>query len=566
MKRYYGVDIEEQRDKLLKSTAAKNLIDEVIKVADEAVTSEYNALKISDYMLYIETGNRKTFEREYFRRRNNCSFLSMAYWLTENEKYKKSLVDLIFHICDEYTWCLPAHVYLENNPKPEFAIGAIDLFQAETARLMTDIAVMLGNKLPYYVNDRIEFEIRRRIIEPLMTRDFGWHHKDCTNNWAAVCAGGCTIAVMNFANDEERAKILPVLDSAMENFLRGFNNDGCCLEGYTYWRFGFGYYVLYAMAVLDYTEGRVNMLSGEKVKNIALFPQRVRMGQAKVVSFSDGGNDFVFNPGMFCLFRKLFGEEAVYPPLKLAVLRLNVTSVKELLWFDTEYKEDEQKFLTTFFDESEWYVKQTGEYSFAAKGGHNDEPHNHNDIGSFMIVAKDDSIPLTDLGCALYRKETFNPEYRYTFLNNGSQGHSVPVINGKYQESGKNFCAKNVKSGETFFEVDIEGAYEPGLVKRINRRFEFSNEDIVLCDSFEYSDKTEKIIDRFVSTTMPEIIGGCVDLKTAKIFFDKERYTVNVSEDSYRNHADTEDISVYLIDFTGTREKETEFLFNISIV
>ena len=91
MKRYYGVDIEEQRDKLLKSTAAKNLIDEVIKVADEAVTGEYNALKISDYMLYIETGNRKTFEREYFRRRNNCSFLSMAYWLTENEKYKKSL-------------------------------------------------------------------------------------------------------------------------------------------------------------------------------------------------------------------------------------------------------------------------------------------------------------------------------------------------------------------------------------------------------------------------------------------------------------------------------------------
>ena len=53
------------------------------------------------------------------------------------------------------------------------------------------------------------------------------------------------------------------------------------------------------------------------------------------ISFSDGGNDFVFNPGMFCLFRKLFGEEAVYPPLKLAVLRLNVTSVKELLWFDT---------------------------------------------------------------------------------------------------------------------------------------------------------------------------------------------------------------------------------------
>lgn len=60
-----------------------------------------------------------------------------AYWLTQDEKYLEPLIDYIMYICDEFSWCLPAHVkYPEVSAKE--AIEHIDLFQAETARLLAE--------------------------------------------------------------------------------------------------------------------------------------------------------------------------------------------------------------------------------------------------------------------------------------------------------------------------------------------------------------------------------------------------------------------------------------------
>ena len=56
-----------------------------------------------------------------------------------------------------------------------------------------------------------------------------------------------------------------------------------------------------------------------------------------------------------------------------------------------------------------------------------------------------------------------------------------------------------------------------------------------------------------------------MDLKTAQILFDKEKYTVSFKEDTMRNHANTEDVPVYLVDFEPVNEKETEFSFEIII-
>lgn len=565
MEYYYGVNIKEQKKRLLKSSVAKPLIEDIIKKADAALSCQYRALKMSEYMMFIETGDRKVFEDEYFKRRNDCSYISIAYWLTEDEKYRKALIDLIFYICDEYTWCLPAHAGLQDNPTADSVVGMLDLFQAETARLLTDIDVIAGDKLPYYVNDRIEYEIRRRIINHIEPDKYIWQNKECTHNWAAVCAGGIGVALLHYATDKEKEKILPLLDDAMERFLRGYNDDGCCLEGYSYWNYGFGYYLLYAMAVLDYSDGKINMLNNEKVKQIALYPQRIRMGKTKTVSFSDGGNDFVFSPGVVCLLRKFYGDEVLYPPLELGTLIGNVYSVKELLWLDTEYKEDESGFLTTFFKDSQWYVKQGMKYSFAAKGGYNLEPHNHNDVGSFMIVTNNDDIPLADLGAAIYRKETFDPNLRYSLLNNSSRGHSVPIVNGEYQLAGNSFRAENVKAGEDFFETDIEGAYESGIVKRIKRRFTLKETSIVLCDMVEYSDRTQSITERFVSWTKPHLCDGYVDLKTARIVFDKEKYNVSISNDCYQNHKNAEEVDVFFIDFKAVNPREERFEYTIEL-
>lgn len=568
MTKHYGVDVEKQREKLLKSEVAKGLISNIINLADSVLDREYPALKMSDYMLCFETGDRTVYEKACKERLNNCSYIWIAYWLTEDEKYKKPLCDLIFHICDEYTWCLPAHAHLiDENPPSSIAIETVDLFQAETVFMLVDIAIMIGDKLPHYVTDRIKYEVRRRVVVPLTKYTFPWMEEWCVTNWAAVCASGSLLAVLKYATEDEKTKILPVLEKCVEHFLSGYKDDGCCMEGYTYWKFGYGHFILYAALIYDYSNGKINYFDIPKVKEISLYLQRVRMGKDSFVTFSDSDLTFEFEPGLICFLKKMYGSEFKCPDLKyMSSSGLAMTySVTNLLWFDTDYEADEDEYKTVFFKESQWYVNRGKNYSFAAKGGHNNEQHNHNDVGSFMIVAKDESDPLTDLGRALYVNGTFDDKIRYTLINNGSQGHSLPIINGETQKPGAEYGAKNVVAGDHFFEVDIEGAYEKGLINRIHRRFDLKEDCIEMCDTFEYSSLTKEIKERLVTRIKPEIIGNVVDLKSAQIIYDKESYDISVTKDKYRNRADTMDMAVYLIDFVPRKSGNKEFKILIEL-
>ena len=156
MGKCYGVDIEKQRVALQKSDVARKIYLPIIEKADAALEKIYPALKMSDYMMYEETGDRAVFEKGYFERRNDCSYILVAYWLTEDEKYRKPLIDLICMMCDEFTWCLPAHIHTD--PLPEGYLsssGVVDLFAAETARLLADICEVVGDKLPNFIHERI---------------------------------------------------------------------------------------------------------------------------------------------------------------------------------------------------------------------------------------------------------------------------------------------------------------------------------------------------------------------------------------------------------------------------
>ena len=565
MRKCDGVDIEKKREAILNSDVARRVYFPIIEKAEATLAKTYPALKMTEYLMFEETGDRAVFEKGYFERRNDCSYILVAYWLTEDEKYRKPLIDLICMMCDEFTWCLPAHIHTD--PLPEGYLsssGVVDLFAAETARLLADICDVVGDKLPDFIHERIAYEIDRRITKPLLKWKFWWQR--CTHNWAAVCASGSARAVIKFAKDDEIKALIPMFETCMEHFLSGYKDDGCCLEGFAYWRYGFGYFVIYADLMLEYTSGRVNYFENEKVRNIAMFPQRIRMGKGKTVCFSDGVNDFTIGSGIICYLRKQYGDAVQYPSIEYLGHKGNVFSINELLWFDAEYKEDELSDSTEIFEGAQWYITRRKNYSFAAKGGHNYEPHNHNDVGSFMIVASDDTVPLADIGAEKYRKETLTLDTRYNLLNHASWGHSVPIINGDgYQMYGKEYSANNVEFGDRRFALDIEGAYEHGIVSRIHREFLLEENRVCLCDTFEFSDRTEFVTERFVSFTKPKVSNGVVDVGSAKILFDDGLYQVSYSADSYTHHTSKEDVTVYLIDFIGVDRTEKRFEFKIEV-
>ena len=100
-------------------------------------------------------------------------------------------------------------------------------------------------------------------------------------------------------------------------------------------------------------------------------------------------------------------------------------------------------------------------FYLAAKGGHNDESHNHNDVGNF-IVYYDGRPVLIDAGAQTYTRKTFSSR-RYELWNNQSAYHNVPTINGVLQQDGAPFAAKNVRykanEKQVRFSLDIADAY-----------------------------------------------------------------------------------------------------------
>lgn len=558
---YNAIQIEQKRVKLLKSVALKGVIADIISQADSAIKEISPAFKMSDYLLFYKTGNRLKFETGYFERRNKCFCILTAFWLTQDEKYLEPLIDYITYICDEFTWCLPAHCDFLKKSSEE-AIETVDLFQSETARLFSEIVIFTGDKLPMYVLDRMKYEINRRIFSSFRKgATYFWEERRM--NWATVCGAGCFLAALCFADEEEKATFAKRFQLCLDKYLEGIGDDGCCIEGNTYWNYGFFNFVVLADALRQYSNGNIDYFKKAKVHTTALFPQKIRISASKVASFSDALEDAGCSVGLLSFLKSMYSDVKL-PGIEDSKKPGRMNSLLEIFWIEETDYDDIIEYTTNIFDDAQWYVRTNENYGFAAKGGYNQEPHNHNDIGSFMIAFSDEVV-LSDLGRGEYSEGTFNPEKRYTFLQNSSRGHSVPIINGEYQQFGKAFCAKNVKSTQNTFELDIEGAYSEGIIEKINRKFVLMEDKVILQDIFKPSPETKTIKERFISKIAPELCLGYVDLKYAKIFYDEKKYVASVGTETYIDRDGHTVITVYLIDFTSKNKNETEFLFEISM-
>ena len=130
-------------------------------------------------------------------------------------------------------------------------------------------------------------------------------------------------------------------------------------------------------------------------------------------------------------------------------------------------------------------------WEFAAKGGHNDEHHNHNDCGSY-ILNFNGRPAIVEIGAPEYVRGFFDNEKRYTFLAARSLGHSVPLVNGVEQGTGLEFAAGVVgcemKPERAEFTVDLTKCYPAeACCRRLIRTFTFAKSQglIRIVDDYE---------------------------------------------------------------------------------
>jgi hypothetical protein len=130
-------------------------------------------------------------------------------------------------------------------------------------------------------------------------------------------------------------------------------------------------------------------------------------------------------------------------------------------------------------------------WEFAAKAGNNDEHHNHNDCGSFLLNLNGHPA-LIEIGPPQYVRGYFGTDQRYTFLAARSLGHSVPFVNGWEQAAGSQYAATvmacEIQADSVRFVMDLARCYprESGC-RKLLRTFRLDKRagTLLIADDFE---------------------------------------------------------------------------------
>lgn len=542
-------------------------------------------LTYSLFSLYSRQGSRLEYERAYFEKRRRLNTFGILSLLEpECERYEAALLDAIWSICSELTWCLPAHV-----GEGESVKTAIDLFSAETGFTLAELRLLLGDRLPPMLRAVVAELVDERLFKPFLENGpYSW--EEAEHNWSAVCAGSIGSAALLLLDEEKHherlARILEKTQCSMSFYLRGFGDDGACLEGLGYWNYGFGYFVYYADLLLGRSGGKLDWFGEDKVRRIAGFQQKCFLGGNAVVNFSDALPYAGVQMGLSRYLAAKY-EEVQSPPFSLRTDYREdhcsrwAPALRNLLWRSRAEDSADWGSSDDMLEDAGWMisrmVSETGTFGFAAKGGHNDEPHNHNDLGQF-VLAGGGTFFLSDLGCGEYTKDYFG-EARYAYDCNGSQGHSVPVIDGGFQAAGRSKTAtvleRAIRHTGNRLAVELSAAYDCEGLESFTRAWEWRKSalpELEMRDVYRFAIAPQRLTERFVSLIKPAeskaegvllLLDGALGLE---FHYDDERLRPEVNEMTYRNHFG-QDAVWYALDFHVTKPEaymELSFLFKFT--
>jgi hypothetical protein len=459
-------------------------LDPLITRADAEATEPLPALTDELYADFFKTGDRLPFERPYFERRRRLGRAALAVLLGDDSTRGRLLPSFLRkfgEIMDEESWSLPAHVWTEPTGKNPWMI---DLFAAETANNFADLLVVFASVIPADLAQRIKTRLHVQIFENYVTPRAAFSWLTITNNWNAVCHQGVLGAALAIEDDHALvARMLSLAATRLPVFLGGYGSDGSTSEGPGYWSYGFGWFAELNAQLEHRTHGQLSVFEGDaKVTAIARFAPLMTLSQEHMVNFSDGGRTGRLSPSLLTYL----GQRLSDPDLTAQGAWLYRTQTETGLNFDDLRRDffnltrlalrtpaagvlatiTEPVQADAFFPDYGAIVARGTDahghlWEFAAKGGHNDEHHNHNDCGSFLLNI-DGAPALIEIGAPEYTRAFFSDK-RYDFLAARSLGHSVPFISGCEQSAGRAFAAPVLKTDiggdRVEFSVDLTKCY-----------------------------------------------------------------------------------------------------------
>ena len=427
---------------------------------------------------FAETGRRLPYEDQYFARRRHLAAVAIA---GETE----ALDRVLDAICRERSWALPAH-WGQGDPRT-----CVDLFACETAQALAEIIGMRGGLA---AAGAVRSEVFSRVLEPLFDSPEPLWWEERVSNWTAVCAGAAGMAALALGVDLEavRGRVIP----ALQSYLSSFGPDGGCVEGIDYWVYGFGYFTYFAEAWREATGE--DLLAGTEA--IASFPARVQLYPRSFATFGDARSDAVLPPGLMARLADRLGVRLPaieHTPSFADDYCARWAHLSRSLQWGRELPGRIEPGRTLLPDVG-WFVERRRiglrMWALAVKGGYNAEPHNHIDLGSFIIAADGEQL-LCDPGAGEYTAAYFADE-RYEQTHPSAAWHSVPTVEGAVQQLGDDSRAELVDTGEGV-DAYIDAYGDAALL----RRFTWDEEGISLWDA------GPEVVESFVSRIRPELDG-----------------------------------------------------------
>ena len=551
----------------------------LISKAEQYIGYDWPVGKASVFLDYVQDGNRTRYHSLQAARRYALIALVVGELIEGEGRFVNDIVDGIWAISEESFWGVPAHLNLQKRGVglPDVNDPVVDLFAAQTAQILAWTSYLLADQLDAVhpmIRERIYVEIDRRMFRVIESRpNYRWigatrKIDDPTlsyarrsflerrpNNWNPWIGSNLLTCILLLEKDaRRRAEFVHQVLGYLGNYLEPFPADGGSDEGTGYW----GHAAASTFDSLDLvtraTQNRFRELGDPLIRNMGEFIAKAYIGNGYYINFADASPRSHHSPVLIYRFGKAVDSQIMMSmaaylaedsgladavPRDRSLLRVlaELFYSKEVIGAEARAPLDEHHWLPDIqVMTSRDDAGTTDGLYLAAKAGHNEESHNHNDVGSFMVF-RDGHPAIVDVGSTTYTRNYGNEWVRESAYHN-----LLPIIDEQGQKKGRKYAARDVQFSTTgdavVFSQDFADAYgvETGL-RSWHRTFRHDKGgSISISDSFEFDELPDSVVLPLILNSVPDLSqAGQVLLTTGKaaglaVSYDPDKLDVEFEE------------------------------------
>ena len=530
--------------------------NEYIKRGEKWLDYEWKVVKATDYIEYERSGNRRIMEDPFGSNNTALADLLMAELAEGKGRFIDQLINGVYQSCEMTSWVLSAHLSAQHSKRslPDYKEHVIDLTSGDLGSLLSWTYYFFHaefDKVNSVISERLRHELQERILDTYMKEDRFWwmafNYKPgaLVNNWNPWCNSNVLQCFLLLENDKETlAKAVYRTMVSVDKFINYTHSDGACEEGPSYWGHAAGKMYDYLQLLYDGTGGKISLFDQPMIRNMGEYIARSYVGNGWVVNFADasakGGGDapIIFRYGK-AVGSDVMMQYAAYlsslskqkaPSSGRDIFRTlqSILYAKDMEQVKPVYESPAY----TWYPETEFcYMTNKSGLFFAAKGGYNNESHNHNDAGTFSLYLHTTPV-FIDAGVGTYTRQTFSSE-RYTIWTMQSNYHNLPMINGVPQSFGAKYKATDVSFNpkSSTFSANIASAYpEEAGVNKWLRSYTLGKGELKIKDTFTLNELKDFNSVNFltwgqVDIATPGVVAIEVNGEKVNLQYDKNSFT-----------------------------------------